>query len=198
VKVYIVDDDPDLQASLAIVLHRAGHEPEGFSDPLTFLDEAADLQPGSVLLDYNMPAMDGLEVQTRLLEMNAALAVILLTGVGEVPEAVVAMRGGAVDFLKKPYRVADLYAALERSEATLERLVRKQNDAARFSSLATLTPRELDVLKALSTGLQNKQVAHQLTISVRTVEMHRGRILKKLRTTTVGGAVALATEAGAL
>lgn len=192
--VYIVDDERDLLTSLSIALRRVGHEPQGFSNPEAFLSVAMDLPDGCVILDYNMPGLNGLEVQAALSEMGAPHAIILLTGVGEVPEAVTAIRAGAVDFLKKPYRSADLFSALDRAAEAVERTQVERKDAERFDVLKTLTGREREILEALSHGLQNKQVAYDLGISVRTVEMHRGRVMKKLRTTTIGGAIAFAKE----
>lgn len=193
-RIYIVDDERDLLTSLSIVLQRAGHETQCFSNPEAFLSVALDLPDGCVILDYNMPKMNGLELQARLSEIGAPHAIILLTGVGEVPEAVSAIQAGAVDFLRKPYRSADLFAALDRAEQALDKAREERTQSARFDILNNLTNREREILVSLSRGLQNKQVAYDLGISVRTVEMHRGRLMKKLGTTTIGGAIAFAKE----
>ncbi len=197
-QVYLVDDERDLLASLAITLKRAGYETQSFNNPQAFLSVALDLTIGCVLLDYNMPGLNGLQVQEQLRTMKAGHAVVLLTGVGEVPEAVAAMREGAVDFLRKPFRSADLLAALERAESVVEAELAARERAAEFGALKPLTPREREILESLAKGLQNKQVAYDLGISVRTVEMHRTRLMKKLNAQTIGGAVAFAKEAGLL
>lgn len=168
------------------------YDVHAFDDGDAFLGALDDLAPGVALLDLAMPGIDGTALHTTLLERQAPLAVVFLTGCGGVPDAVAAMRRGAVDFLTKPIRRADLFAAVERGEQRLGRLLREQNCRL---SLASLSLRERQVLKGLASGALSKVIAHELGISLRTVEMHRARICEKLGANTTA-AVAMAGEAG--
>ena len=194
--VYLVDDDPDLLASLAIILRRAGHDVQTLGTGRSFVSVAGDLSPGCVLLDLCLPDTNGLQVQARLNELDSPHAVVLLTGVGDVPDAVAAMRAGALNFLRKPFAQTDLEAALTDAEASIEARKAANERADRFSILKTLTPRETDVLSGLAAGKQSKIIAYDLGLSIRTVEMHRGNILKKLGVPTTGAALLLAQAGG--
>jgi len=197
VHVYIVDDEPELLTSLSILLRRAGHEVAGFATARAFLSVAADLPLGCVLLDLHLPDLSGLSVQTQLNECGCDHAVVLLTGAGEVPDAVAAMRAGAQDFIRKPYRAAELHEALERAEAALGEARERRRRAERLTVLNRLSLREREVLAALAHGGPSKTVAYDLGISVRTVEMHRANILKKLDVPNIGAALLMA-QAGNL
>lgn len=190
--VYIVDDEPELLTSLAILLRRAGHEVAGFATANAFLSVADDLPLGCVLLDLHLPDLSGLQVQTRLNEAECGHPVVLLTGAGDVPDAVAAMRAGALDFIRKPYRAAELLEALERADAALELARERRRRAKRLVALERLSLREREVLAALAHGGPSKTVAYDLGISVRTVEMHRANILKKLDVPNIGAALLMA------
>ena len=124
--IHIVDDEPELLASLSLILRREGHDVQTFSTGAAFLSVAENLPAGCVLLDLRLPDIEGLEVQYRLGEMDTDHAVILLTGFGEVPDAVSAMRAGAIDFLRKPYRRENLVEALARASEQIEDNLRQQ------------------------------------------------------------------------
>lgn len=189
--VYILDDDPDIVFTLTAMTEALGHDVTSFTSPGTFLARAVDLEIGCIVLDYSMPEMDGLEVQKRLKDLDSRHSVLLLTGVGDIPEAMAAMRAGAVDCLRKPPTLSALSAALERAE---EKLARTQQSL----SFKRLTDREREVLSAIGLGKPSKVIAYELGISVRTVEAHRGAVLRKLGAATTGGAVMLAQQHGLL
>ncbi|MEZ0494938.1 response regulator transcription factor [Sphingomonas sp. IW22] len=193
--VYVVDDDPDLRRTLALLLQRLGHQVQTFAHAAAFMSVARDLTPGCILLDLCMPGMDGLELQSALKDQHSLHQVILLTGFGEIPEAVRAIRAGAVDFLSKPYRRAELSDAIQRAEASLpEALAQHAGAAGGRSAIDSLTPKERDVLHASSGGRSSKQVAHDLSLSVRTVEMHRSSIIRKLGVQNFAGALLIAAR----
>ena len=193
--IHIVDDEPELLASLALILRREGHDVQTFSNGDAFLSAAEKLSAGCVLLDLRLPDMDGLEVQCRLGELDTDHAVVLLTGFGEVPDAVSAMRAGAVDFLRKPYRREKLLDALTRAEERIQDNLRQRAERAKLGPVHSLSERELEVLRALATGKQSKVVAFELGLSVRTIDMHRARIIKRLGVANIGAALVMAKEA---
>lgn len=193
--IHIVDDEPELLASLSLILRREGHDVRAFSTGEAFLAVAAELPPGCVLLDLRLPDLDGLEVQHRLGELDTDHAVVLLTGFGEVPDAVSAMRAGAVDFLRKPYRRENLLDALGRAGEQIEDNLRQRAERAKLGAVNTLSERELEVLRALATGKQSKVVAYELGLSIRTIDMHRARIIKRLNVANIGAALVMAKDA---
>ena len=192
-RVYVVDDEPDLRVSLSLVLRQAGFVVRTFATGSAFLAAADELAPGCVLLDLHLPDINGLDVQRRLAEGDSAHVVVLLTGAGGVTEAVTAMRTGAVDFLQKPYRKPQLMDALRRARA---RLGQRGEDLRRQAVLATLSRREREVLASLAEGKLSKNIAFELGLSPRTIEMYRTKILRKLDAPTMGAALLLAQAAG--
>lgn len=194
--VYIVDDDSMVRRSLSFSLHTLGYQTRAFASGADFLSEADQLAPGCVLLDIRMAQVDGLVVLEALGAQVQRFAVVAMTGHGDVDTAVRAMKRGARDFLEKPFSdavltetLATLFSALPmRAEAEAER----KEAAAR---IALLSPREHDVLRGLIAGLPNKAVAHRLGIGVRTVEMHRGKLMSRLGAKSLAEAVRIAVIA---
>jgi two-component system response regulator FixJ len=189
--VHVVDDDAAVRRSLERLLDAAGFHIVSYASPLAFLDTAAGLS-GCVLLDIRMPEMDGLEVQARLLERNISLPVIVMTGEGDIQSAVRAMKAGAVDFIEKPY---DDELLIKTIEAALARGTRADQDreiAKAARRVARLSPREREVLDALVAGRPNKVIAFDLGLSVRTVEVHRARMMERLGVRQLAEAVRLA------
>ena len=187
--IYILDDDPDVIFTLTAMTEELGNEVASFTSQEVFLDAISCAELGCIILDYSMPGMNGLDVQKRLVEMNSMHSVLLLTGVGDIPEAMAAMRAGAVDCLRKPPTMAALSAALARAEEKLAK-------TKRSLTFGRLTDREREVLKAIGLGKSSKVIAYELGISVRTVEMHRGNVLQKLGVSNTGAAVMLAQQYG--
>jgi two-component system response regulator FixJ len=193
--VHVVDDDAAIRRSLEVLLDAAGFQVISYDTPLGFLEAAPSLSPGCVLLDIKMPGMDGLELQALLLKGNAALPVIVMTGQGDVQTAVRAMKAGAVDFLEKPYSDELLLNAIE---AALGRIGAPDDDreaAVAAQLIATLSPRERQVLDSLVAGRANKVIAFDLGISVRTVEVHRARMMERLGVRQFAEAIRLAVMA---
>ncbi len=195
--VYILDDDEAIRTSLAFYLTSAGFFSVQFASPAAFLDQADHLQPGCLLLDVRMPEMDGLEVLQRLVDRKNVLAVVVMTGHGDVVTAVRAMKLGALDFVEKPFEENLLLGILARVFATLDGAMR---DHARqrhlMLQLSRLTPREHEVLVRLVAGLPNKLIAFDLGISIRTVEVHRSAMMDRLGVRTFAEALRVAIEGG--
>ncbi len=180
-QVYVVDDEEAVGDSIAMLLRTVGLAARVYRDPRRFLEEYRPEQPGCLLLDVRMPQLGGLELQRELIRRNVTLPVIFITGHGDVPMAVEAMRAGAVDFLQKPFNDDELIRrvqkALEQDAQERELMGRREEIERRW---AELTAREREVARCVADGKANKVVAAELGISVRTAELHRARILQKM------------------
>ena len=187
--VFVVDDDAAMCESLACLLESQGLRARTFESAEAFLASYRPDQPGCLVLDIRMRGMSGLELQARLAQEEPAVPIIVITGHGDIPMAVRAMKAGAVDFLEKPVNDQVL---LQRIRQALERdrLVRQQyqDRHATLTCFARLTPRERDVMKLVVDGKANKQIAAELGVAEKTVEVHRKRIMQKMN---VRSAVAL-------
>lgn len=179
--VYVVDDHAEMCASIEALLSSRGIKVRCFQDSAAFVREAGKLPSGLVLLDLRMPGMSGLEVLAALKAMLRKLPVIMITGHGEIEDAVKAIKAGAKDFLQKPFKGDALISIIDTEWATLNR--RAANEVA-VPGLENLTPRERDVVLALAKGKPNKVIANELGISARTVEMHRARAMSRLNCRT--------------
>jgi two-component system, LuxR family, response regulator FixJ len=193
--IYIVDDDPAVRRSLERLLDSANFQTVSYATPKAFLEVADGLTMGCALVDLRMPDMNGLEVQEQLHLMKSGLPVIVMTGQGDVPSAVRAMKAGAVDFIEQPYTDDALIAAIESALKGGARESRTDVIAAAASLIDALSPRERQVLDALVAGRANKVIAFELGISVRTVEVHRARMMDRLGVRQLGEAVRLAVLA---
>ncbi|SFK04224.1 response regulator transcription factor [Caulobacter sp. UNC279MFTsu5.1] len=195
--IHIVDDEEAIRRSAGFMLKTSGYAVSTYASGDAFLQAAKDAEPGCVLLDVRMPGMDGLEVQKIMAERGIAMPVVVLTGHGDVTVAVRAMKGGAVDFIEKPFEKAVLLTAIV---AAFERLDDVEARAARASdaavAIAALTSREQDVLKGMAQGLPNKTIAFDLGISPRTVEVHRANVMAKLQVKSLSEALRIAFAAG--
>lgn len=195
--VYIVDDDDSVRRSVGFMLKTSGLKVQSFTSGVEFLKEAKKLDPGALLLDIRMPEMDGLEVQAELNERGVTFPVIVMTGHGDVEVAVRAMKGGALDFIEKPF---DKAVVLESLEEAFDRLGRSGKQSGRREEaqkrLNGLTPRERDVLEGLVVGYPNKTIGYDLGISARTVEIHRANLMKKLEVTNISDLLRIAFAAG--
>jgi two-component system response regulator FixJ len=193
--VYIVDDDPAIRRSLERLLDAAAIQALSYATPQAFLDAAGGLPAGCALVDLRMPEMNGLEVQEQLQQMKAQLPIILMTGQGDIQSAVRAMKNGAADFIEKPYSDDALIAAIESALKAGAQQNRTDEIAAAAARVETLSPRERQVLDALVAGRANKVIAFDLGISVRTVEVHRARMMDRLGVRQFAEAVRLAVLA---
>ena len=195
--IYVVDDDDAVRDSLSLLLEASGFTVRTFASAGEFLAAASSLRPGVVISDIRMPEMDGLELQRRLTELRFSFPLIVMTGHGDVPLAVQAMKAGALDFLEKPF-AAD--AILNVAMAALKRLAEPADEdelaATASGRLALLTRREREVLEGLLAGLPNKSIAYDLAISPRTVEIHRARVMDKMGARSLSELVQLSLAAG--
>lgn len=193
--VFVVDDDEAVRESLKLLLAAAGYAAQAFSSARAFLERQDDTPAGCVLVDVRMPDMGGLELQEELAKKYPALPVIIMTGHGDVPLAVRAMKAGAIDFLEKPFNRAQLLGAVERSLAAARTRTSSPEGSQARKKLAGLTQRERGVFDLLVAGHQNKHIAHALSISPRTVQVHRGHVMHKLGIQSLQELVRLAMAA---
>src|ERR1700730_6644490 len=178
--VYVLDDDEAVLRSLERLLSSANFEPVTFERPDLFLTAAKTFKTGCVVLDVRLPGMSGLEVQLQLNKMRSDLSVIIVTAQGASQTAVRAMKAGASDFLEKPYSDDVLLRSIEVALEKEQRTARDRDIADAVRRIGILRPREKEVLYGLMAGRPNKLIAYQLGISVRTVEVHRARMMERL------------------
>ncbi len=196
--VFVVDDDPGVREGLEILVGSTGRPVETFPDAQAFLQAWDRQRPGCLVLDIRMPGMRGLQLQEQTRARRIDLPVIIITGQGDVPAAVRAMRGGAVDFIEKPFNDVILLDRIARAIAQDDR--NRQERVARAQSaerLAQLTPREREVLDLLVAGKTTKQIAARLGISFQAVAAHRNRIMDKLEADNVVDLVHIALTSDA-
>jgi two-component system response regulator FixJ len=181
--VHVIDDDDAVRGSLAFLLDGAGFEARAYASPLDVLEavaQKADLGSGCIVTDIRMPQMNGLELVGRLRAAGVDLPVIVITGHGDLPLAIEAMRAGVVDFLEKPFDDEALLAAVRRAIDGYAKAHRGDAERRRFESLiAALSPREREVLQGIVAGKLNKVIAHELGISPRTAEVYRAHLMAK-------------------
>lgn len=185
-RVYMVDDAADVLKSVSCLLRSVNIEMQAYQDPLLFLANLDDLQPGCVLLDVRMPNISGLEILKTVRERHPNLPVIIITAYGDVPMAVRAIKSGAIDFICKPFNDQALIESIQRVLSCTEEVsctVYEIEETAKLYS--TLSPREQQVLALVTDGDTNKQIAEELNIAIPTVEMHRSNIMKKMKVANV-------------
>ncbi len=181
IRVTIIDDDEAMRESLATLLQSEGWATRSFASADSFLAAGGDRDGGCLVLDIHMPGMNGLELQAELRRRGAALPVVMITGQGDVPKAVAALKAGAVDFLEKPYSVDSLLKAVREAldrEGRRRRLDHERSEVE--SRLALLSRREREVMDLMVMGHPNKLIASALGISARTVENHRAKVMEKM------------------
>ena len=194
--VHLVDDDDSVRRSVGFMLKTSGYAVKSYASGNELLKDARRLEPGCILLDIRMPGMDGLEVQQQLKDAGVSLPVVIMTGHGDIPLSVRAMKSGAIDFIEKPFEKAVLLSALDEANSSLARSDFSRERASKASiKLQVLTPRERDVLDGLAKGLPNKTIAFDLGISPRTVEIHRSNLMSKLEVRSLSEALRLAFAA---
>jgi two-component system, LuxR family, response regulator FixJ len=180
--VFVVDDDEPVRDAIGMLLDTVGMDYESYDSAQAFLDHYDPTRRGCLVLDIRMPGMSGLELQQRLVERSAPIPIVFITGHGDVPMAVEAMKRGAVDFIRKPFRDQEL---LDRIHEALAQEADQRAQARTIDDLhqrvASLTPREREVFLRVADGQANKVVAIELGISERTVEIHRSQVMQKTR-----------------
>ena len=184
--VFIVDDDALLRVALKRLLAARGYPCLAFDSAEAFLSQHTPSLPGCLLLDVSMPGLDGLALQRKLLALGRALPIVFLSGHGDIPMTVRALKAGAVDFLTKPVSAVTLFAAVDAALALDAHARQADADGLALQQrVASLTPREREVLQGLAAGQLNKQIAAELGIVEQTVKFHRARIMERMRARTV-------------
>jgi FixJ family two-component response regulator len=179
--VFVIDDDEDMRNALGNLFRSVGHEVRLFGSAAEFLQDGSSDTPGCLVLDVRLPGMSGLDFQNKLLGINAQIPIVFMTGHGDIPMSVRAMKAGAVDFLTKPFRDQDMLDAVDRAiEADRTRRSSQQAASGVRESFTRLSPREREVMTLVTRGLMNKQVAHELGLSEITVKLYRGQAMRKM------------------
>jgi FixJ family two-component response regulator len=195
--VFLVDDDARVLKALARLLRAKGYDTQPFNSPQEFLAQHNAAVPGCAVLDVAMPGLDGLVLQQVLASGGEQRPIIFLTGKGDIPTTVQAMKAGAIDFLTKPVKEKDLLEALARAQEIDNKVRQSRVELAHIQAkLATLTPREREVLSHVVAGRLNKQIAGDLGTVEKTIKVHRGRVMEKLGVRTVADLVRFAERAG--
>jgi two-component system, LuxR family, response regulator FixJ len=196
-KVYVIDDDPAMRDSLDFLLGSAGFSVRVFDSAQVFLDELAKLEPGCVVTDVRMPGIDGMELLRRMRSGARKLPVIVMTGHGDVPLAVEAMKLGALDFLEKPFEDDRLIGMIETALSEQQDGSKSEAASADMAArIASLTQRERQVMQGLVTGQSNKTIAREYDISPRTVEVYRANVMTKMQAGNLSELVRFAIRAG--
>ena len=195
--VFVIDDDASVREFLKLLIQASGWQAQTFASAHLFLGRPRTRTPSCLILDVDLPDINGLEVQKRVARERPEMPVIFITGYGDVPMSVQAMKAGASEFLTKPWNddvlLSAVRQALELSRRTLEQMARME---ALRESYASLTPREREVMTLVTSGLLNKQVGGELGISEITVKAHRGQVMRKMRAPSLPALVNMAGRLG--
>jgi FixJ family two-component response regulator len=196
--VFVVDDDVAVRKSLARLLRSAGHEAQPFASAAEFLNQWQEhARAGCLVLDVQMPGLSGLDPQRELRSSGQSLPIVFITGHGDIPMSVMAMKEGAVDFLARPFRAEDLLRAIAEGIAgAAEQETERCERAALQERYETLTPREREVMVLVVRGLANKHIAAELGIGEKTIKVHRGRVIRKMHVRSVAELVLASIKIG--
>ncbi|MBM7048331.1 MULTISPECIES: response regulator transcription factor [Rhizobium] len=195
--VYVIDDDASVRDGLDSLLRSVGYDTRGFASPRDFLSHPRSVGPACIVLDVRMPDASGLDFQDELAKTGYLTPIIFLTGHGDVPMSVRAMKAGAVEFLLKPFREQDLLDAIRQALEIDRARLRKEAAAVDLQErLSTLTSREREVMALVARGLLNKQIAAEIGLSEVTVKVHRGQAMRKMRADSVADLIRMADSLG--
>ena len=197
--VFVVDDDPSMRKALARLCQSAGLKVRSFASAREYLDAAVPESPACLVLDVRLPGLSGLDLQAELAARRVQTPIVFITGQGDIPTSVRAMKAGAVDFLTKPFRNKDLVAIIREALSKDVRLQSAQSERDVIQSrLDSLTPRERQVFDLVIKGLLNKQIAAELGASEQTIKVHRARVMEKMGLASVAELVQAAVKIGVL
>ena len=197
--IHIVDDDASFRTAISRVLKASGYEAAAYESAACFLCDIEKASPGCILLDVRMPALGGLQLQEELAKLQRGWPIIFMTGHGDIPTSVRAIKAGAEDFLTKPVSRETLLEAIQRALARHAAQQQSQDQLNSFKTLiSSLTPRESEVFALMVRGKLNKQIAHLLGTSERTIKAHRHMVMEKLRVQSFAEAVSIAERVGLL
>jgi len=195
--VFVIDDDPSVREALGSLLRSVGLRVELFDSGAEFLRSAQTDAPSCLVLDVRLPGLSGLDFQAELTKANIHIPIVFMTGYGDIPMTVKAMKAGAVEFLTKPFRDQDMLDAVQH--AFVQDRARRESEKTATdleAKLATLTTREREVMALVSTGLMNKQIAAEIGVTEITVKFHRGNVMRKMGARTLADLVRMADSLG--
>jgi len=195
--VFVIDDDESVRKGLKRLLQSADYESEVFKSASDFLDRAPHPGPACVIVDVQMPGVNGIDFQRALIQRRREEQLVFITGYGDIPMCAQVMKAGAVDFLPKPFKPRELLKCVEHAldrSAEQRRCAAERNEARRLLDL--LTPREFEVMQFVITGMLNKQIGGELGVAEKTVKVHRGRVMQKLGVPSVAELVQIVHRAG--
>ena len=193
--VFVIDDDEIVRDATSLLVKSMGFPTQDFSCATDFLDKYDPSRTGCIVTDVRMPNISGIDLQRILKERGIVLPIIFISGHGDIPLAVEAMRNGALDFLQKPYNDQDLLDNINKALVICDELKIKNQQALELSAkLATLTNREAEIMRHVVSGESNKQIANTLNLSERTIELHRSRVMHKMACKSLAALVKLATH----
>jgi two-component system, LuxR family, response regulator FixJ len=196
-RVFVVDDDRSVRTSLANLLESDDYTVETFASASEYLSQTPLLGPSCLVLDVRLPGLDGLALQRQLLEGGRMEQIVFITGFGDIPMGIQAMKRGAIDFLPKPFDDGALLSAVRQALVRSAESWQKREEMAQIRArIATLTRREFEVFRLVIAGLLNKQIAAELGAALRTIKTHRGRVMHKMGVASVAELVRLAQTAG--
>lgn len=195
--VFIIDDDSSVRKSLARLIRAAGFRPETFATAEEFLAREYFYGVGCIILDVQLPGLTGMDLQRSLKAANYSLPIVFVTGHGDIPMSVKAMKRGAVDFLTKPFEDSDLLAAISHAvESCIQERRHDEELGSIQERLDTLTAREREVMELVVTGMLNKQIAYELGTVEKTIKVHRARVMEKMQVDSLAELVRLAERVG--
>jgi len=195
--VAIVDDDPSIREGVGSLLRSAGWKVETFASAEEFLARRSVVEPSCVVLDLQLPELSGLDLQTRMAQINVEIPIVFITGHGSIPASVQAIKAGAIEFLTKPFDEQQLFRAIREAMDRDEEARKRHTDLRQLRErYAALTPREREVMQQVVSGLLNKQIAVELEIAEITVKVHRGRVMQKMHAASVADLVRMAEKLG--
>lgn len=195
--VFVIDDDAALREALSALFRSVGLQVKAFASAPEFLQMKLPEGPSCLVLDVRLPGLSGLDFQSELAKSNIDIPIVFMTGHGDIPMTVRAMKAGAVEFLPKPFRDQDMLDAVQAGLERDRNRRRRAHDAARLqASFSTLTSREQEIMSLVTTGLMNKQIAGKLAVSEITVKVHRGNVMRKMGAKSLAELVRMADALG--